>query len=241
MNKRTRIAVYTGSKKISKLVGALLQVWAERACVETDISYLSFNECMDAEYDMVLVSGEGLDAQTLTKLRVYRNIFSDCGFILLADNSKSAIDGYSFYPDALAVWPPAYKDLDIMMDQCFPYWCSGIDWLDLTFRRRRVRVPLYQLYYAEADGHNTVLCRAGGELRVSCSLTELEKLLPSPPFIRCQKSFIVHLCAIRRIEGNELLMRNDRVITVGRKNIQNVRMRYSQYNDLSLFTDTSLY
>ena len=106
----------------------------------------------------------------------------------------------------------------------FRLLAKGLRWLDLPAQHRRVRIPLYQLYYAEAAGRSSILYSAGGGLQVNCSLSVLEAQLQQPPFLRVQKSFVVHLGAIRRISGGELIMCNDMVISVARSKLRQVQI-----------------
>lgn len=57
----------------------------------------------------------------------------------------------------------------------------------------------------------------------------LEESLPQPPFLRVQKSFVVHLGAVRRVSGGELIMCNDRVISVARGRLRQVQEALAVY------------
>ena len=80
-----------------------------------------------------------------------------------------------------------------------------------------MRLPLCQLRYAEADGRETLLYCAGGQMRVSISLGKTEEQLPFPPFLRCQKSFLVHTGAIRELSGGNVVMADGRLIPMARE------------------------
>ena len=90
--------------------------------------------------------------------------------------------------------------------------------LELTLARRRARaavaitmeggrnaeVPLDGILFFEHQGHVVTVHTTAGVLRThqAARLDEIEKRLPSPPFLRCHRSFIVNLNHVRRIDKN---------------------------------------
>lgn len=98
-------------------------------------------------------------------------------------------------------------------------------WLDLLYQRERVRVPLCQVQYVEAQGRNTLLQCAGGMIEVNKPLGQLAQLLPQPPFLRCQKSFLVRMSAVAQIQNGMLVMSGGQEIPVSRKQVQEVRQK----------------
>jgi len=169
------------------------------------------------------------DAAILARLGRYRKSSPECGLVLLTDNGRLAIEVYRCHPNALIPWPPTYTDLSSAMERCFPYWFGGICWLNLPLRRQHIRIPLYRIRYAEAEKHSCVLYCEGGTLRVSCSLSEMEKQLPSPPFLRCQKSFVVNLGAVVGASGGELTMCDGQKIAIARSRMHSVQLQHSEY------------
>ncbi len=226
-----RIAAYINDEKIAGRVKSLLHAWAQEIGVDLQLvlekgvlSALNAEGCA-----LFLVDSAGLDRKDIRCLQMMHAKHPDCGLVLLADDDRTAIDVYPCHPNALVPKPVTYSGLDAAMERCFGYWQKGLRWLDLPAQHRRVRIPLYQLYYAEAAGRSSILYRAGGGLQVNCSLSVLEAQLPQPPFLRVQKSFVVHLGAIRRISGGELIMCNDRVISVARSKLRQVQEALASY------------
>ena len=233
MQKGIRFAVFAAEKQTAEQVCKLLHAWSEEICVQIAIDAGDAAVLPDAEqaarYMLLFVDSSGLNADALAQLQTLRTADPECGLVLLADDDRAAIDVYPCHPNALVPKPVTYNGLEAAMERCSSYWQRGLGWLDLPLQHRRVRLPLYQLNYAEAAGRHTILYRAGGLLQVNCSLSALEKQLPHPPFLRCQKSFLVHLGAIRRLTGGELIMCNDRVITVARSRLRQVQGELSEY------------
>ena len=61
-------------------------------------------------------------------------------------------------------------------------------------------LELESIYYLEADGGDTLVRTARRKrYRSVQELGDIERFLPSPPFIRCHRSFIVNLERVRSI------------------------------------------
>ena len=93
-------------------------------------------------------------------------------------------------------------------------------WLDLLYHREPVRMSLCQVQYVEAQGRNTILHCDGGAIEVNKPLGQVAELLPQPPFLRCQKSFLVRLSAVARVQSGTLVMTAGREIPICRKQLR---------------------
>ena len=60
-------------------------------------------------------------------------------------------------------------------------------------------------------------------------LGKVAEQLPEPPFVRCQKSFIVHLGAVRHISGGLLQMNDGQSISISRPLLSQVREQYDSF------------
>ena len=78
-------------------------------------------------------------------------------------------------------------------------------------------------------GRDTILHCAGGPIRVNQSLSKLEPDLPAPPFLRCQKSFLVHPDAVEKLTGGELIMKDGQRISIARPRKQEVQKALAQW------------
>ena len=177
MEKMVRFAVYTNDEKTAERVTMLLRAWAEEICVDIHLM-MEKGALSDLKVDgcaLLLVDSAGLDRQDIMHLQVLRGEYPYCGLVLLADDDRTAIDVYQCHPNALVPKPVTYSGLDAAMERCFSCWQKGLRWLDLPAQHRRVHIPLYQLYYAEASGRSSILYRVprrrgvAGELFPVCS------------------------------------------------------------------------
>ena len=154
----------------------------------------------------------------------------DAATVVAAANDAQAIESYRYHPAALLRVDFSYAEFCEAMGRCHPLWRQYLRRLELTFHREPVRLALCHLHYAEADGRETVLSCAGTAMRASASLGKIAEQLPSPPFLRCQKSFLVNLGAIREMSGGRLTMTDGRSIPVARARVQELADAVGAWN-----------
>lgn len=230
MEENICFAFCTADTHFAQRLKALLHIWAEEMCVHVTTKWLSSPfEGEAQEYAMLLVDDGDLNGETLSQLQRLRERNLAMGLVLLTADERIAIHSYQCHPNAVIPKPMSYAGLKNAMSRCFACWSKGLQWIDLPLQHRRLRIPLYHLLYAEAAGRNAILHCIGEQVQVNCSLSALEAMLPNPPFVRCQKSFVVHLAAVRRIENGRLIMNDDRLISVTRARLRQVQEEFSAY------------
>ncbi len=176
-----------------KGVSAFLRAWAEEICVELQLAMESGSPAaLDADGARCSWTAQGLPGRILPACRRCA-AYPDCGLVLLAEDDRTAIDVYQCHPNALVPKPVTYSGLDAAMERCFSFWQKGLGWLDLPRSTGACISRCISCSMPRRPGRSSVLYRAGGALQVNCALSALEESLPQPPFLRVQKSFVVHL------------------------------------------------
>lgn len=67
-------------------------------------------------------------------------------------------------------------------------------------------------------------------MRASVPLGKLWEELPSPPFLRCQRGFLVHLDAVAEMSGGSLSLTCDRrAVPVSRKQLREIQDSLAQW------------
>lgn len=232
MGEQVQVVICSEQAQQSAQLETLLFSWAQETCVclsvqTTGAEYLT--AAHGADCNLLFVDSQGLFAEGVSQIQHMRENFPQMGVVLLSDNAQFAIEAYQCHPDGLIRKPLTYQKLCAVMERCFLHWQVGIRWIDLPVNHRRLHIPLCRLHYIEAAGRNTILFHAGGQILVNCSLSEVEKQLITPPFVRCQKSFIVHLGAVCQMAGGELVMKGNRVISIARPQIRYIQRLLDDY------------
>ena len=223
-NSPVSAAVFTREAAVEERVRRMLSLWSEALCLRCQLAVWSPGEEGPVPSPSVLFldlrSGDGLLAEEPPWLK---ELPPGCAIVILSDDQRQAIRAYQWHPAACLSPRFTYEELCRTMDRCFRAWRHGLAWLDLPFRWERVRVPVSQIRYAEGMGRDTILHCTGGQIRVNVPLSKLEPELPSPPFFRCHKSFLIHPDAVEKMTGWELIMKDRLAVSIARNRKKEVQ------------------
>lgn len=226
--KRIRLGVCTPDGNVRQRLLRLSELWGQEMCIELDVYQAQDGLLGDADLLFFEAGEREADVEHWAAERRGAGHFP--ALIALVENSRQAIASYRCHPTALLQRETGYAGLAAALDRCFPVWSRGMVWLDLPYQRERVRMPLCQVQYVEAQGRNTRLQCTGGAVEVNKPLGQLAEMLPQPPFLRCQKSFLVRLSAVAQMQNGMLIMSNGQEIPVSRKQMQEVREKVGLWN-----------
>lgn len=214
---------------------AVVETWAEILGAEFE---LSGAEAMEGstlpQMQLLILDADGLsdrELELLEKERDHVEVLFVC-----TQNSRQAIRCYSLRPTAFLSRNFSVMDLDDAMGRCVSLWQGELRCLEVTENRSRVRIPLCEILWAEAMGHRSVLHGMRREVQVSESLNDLAVLLPETTFIRSQRSYIVNLYHVKRIDGKDLIMSDESAVSIGRTMRPDVQQALSRFRDLCLFS-----
>ena len=217
-----RIAVRTRNESLGDRLRQLLSHWAESACVlaapardtnRADIRFWDVDTCP--------VDSGGPPPASAPSL------------VVITDDEKRAIAAYQHHPDAFLTSRLTAADLRAAMARCYHAWQDGLIWLSLSGGRDLNRLPMGGIHYIEASGRESVIHYENTAFTVPVPLGALAEQLPSPPFFRCQRSFVVHLSDVRPTpEGGLVTVKEQRLITVSRKYLEPFREALLRWNAL---------
>lgn len=226
--KRIRLGICTQDDAVCRRLIQLAELWGQEMCIQLDVYQVQDDSLGEAD---LLLFETGDCEPTVEQWAAGRRMAGHFpALIALVENSRQAIASYRCHPNALLQRETDYAGLAAALDRCFSVWSQGLIWLDLLYQREHVRVPLCQVQYVEAQGRNTLLQCTGGMIEVNKPLGQLAELLPQPPFLRCQKSFLVRLSAVAQIQNGMLVMSSGQEIPVSRKQMQEVRKQVEWWN-----------
>ncbi|MCB9195847.1 MAG: response regulator [Flavobacteriales bacterium] len=90
-------------------------------------------------------------------------------------------------------------------------------------KNQLIRLQFNEILFAEAmDNYTNVYSKDGKRYTVSSYLSDFLDHLPNSQFMRIHRSYIVALDAIKAIESNSLILKNDHQITIGRSYLKDV-------------------
>lgn len=102
------------------------------------------------------------------------------------------------------------------------------DLLDFTTRTGRLALRSRRIRYIEGSRNYQILYVEGMNepVEVKMTMLQLEKITEPFGFIRVHKGYIINYQFIQQINSNEIILRDDTRIPIGRSKIAEVRLRY---------------
>ena len=210
--------ICTLSDALAERLQRLMQHWAIDECISLRVErtqYAAPLESLDAQ--MLL-----LDIDSLEQSEQWRPD-KKTGLIVISRDAGRAIRSYRWHPAALLKPDFDARHLAGALAACEKYWRRGRICLESPYRRSSFRLPLGSIQYAEASAHYTVIYQGRQSVRIRCAMNELASLLPEPPFVRCHRSYLVHLDAVESMTYTTLHLKDGTGLPLGRTYIHSLR------------------
>lgn len=226
-----RIAIVTRDRSLTERTRMMLSLWSEALCVRLRLIDWNGEDAAfpDPGPALLLLDLQGEESDLSREPDWLKELPPACALVILSDDQRQAIRAYQWHPAARLAPDFSYEALCRTMDRCFRFWRQGLEWIDLPCQWDRIRIPLSRIQYAESMGRDTILHCTDEEIRINLSLRNLEPELPAPPFIRCQKSFLVHPDAVEKLVGGELHMKDRQMISISRTRKKEVQQLLEQW------------
>ena len=216
--KTVKAAVVSASEELTKELCALLLFWARSECVQLSVETadrLPTGEKQDAE--LVFLDMDSMELPERERLEL------SGGLIVISRDAGRAIRSYRWHPAAFLKPGFDRRKLAETLASCEKYWQKGRVCLASPYRRRSFQLPLGRIRYVEAAAHYCLFNQGRQFVRFRYAAGELEELLPKPPFLRCHRSYLVHLDAVETMSYTALTLRDGVILPMGRTYVDSVR------------------
>lgn len=94
-------------------------------------------------------------------------------------------------------------------------------------------IPIDTILYLEKNNHAVILHSLSGSIRASqtVKLSDIESMLPRPPFFRCHNSFIVNLSYVKDLDKDlrVFTMQNEGKVYIRRQDVNRASQAYEDY------------
>ena len=209
--------ICSASEELSERLKRMLRRWALSECVSLSVEETDrfpFREERSAE--LVLLDMDSVELPEQGRP-------DKGGLIVISRDAGRAIHSYRWHPAAFLKPDFDERRLNEALAACERYWQKGRVCLKSSYVRREFRLPLGRVRFVEAAAHYCLFNQGKHSVRFRYPTRELEELLPSPPFVRCHRSYLVHLDAVKEITYSTLLLRDGEILPLGRTYIKSLR------------------
>ena len=209
--------VCTASEALSERLRSMLLRWARSECVELTVEgteKFTFQEKRSPE--LLFLDMDSVELPEQGRLE-------KGGLIVISRDAGRAIHSYRWHPAAFLKPDFDERRLIEALNACERYWQRGRVCLESPYQHRPFRLPLGRVRFVEAAAHYCLFNQGRHSVRFRYATQELEALLPKPPFVRCHRSYLVHLDAVKDITYTTLLLKDGATLPLGRTYIKSLR------------------
>ena len=142
-----------------------------------------------------------------------------------------AMDGYIHHVNRYLTKPFIESDIKEVLSLA-AYEKKNLPSLRIRSGYSELDIPYMQIRYIEQRGHSMVLHLTGGrDEEINYKLSDIESLLPLPPFIKCHKSYIVNLIHVNFLNKDLLLfdMSEGGSVYIRRNSLKEIEDSYKKY------------
>ncbi len=181
-------------------------------------------------YDIYILDVEMPFKNGLEVAREIRKLYPDPTLIFVTNYIDYAIEAYEVNTYRYIPKAVLEQKLPQALDALLPSLLLTEErYYIIKKRGSSERIPLSDIYYLKKEGKYVVIIHRKGESRIRESLSAVFTDLKSREFIAVDKSYVVNIRHIMKINGYNLIMRNDMVVPVGMSRMPKIRKQIMEY------------
>ena len=215
-----KIAICDDSSADRQYLSTLADRWAAdrghviRTAFFSSAEEFLFHYAEEKDYDILLLDIEMGAMDGVTMARTLRRDNETVQIIFVTGYSDYIAEGYEVAALHYLMKPVREDKLFSVLDRAAEKLSRNETVLNFEVGGEMVRVPIYQIRYADVSG-NYVTIHAAGEVTVKMTLGELEGQLDRR-FYRAGRSVIVNLTMISRVTKTEILLSDGTAVPLPR-------------------------
>ncbi|MBO7365014.1 MAG: response regulator transcription factor [Lachnospiraceae bacterium] len=175
-------------------------------------SGVDFIESYKNDYDMVFMDIDMPQMNGFDTAEELRKKDSTVVLVFVTFLMKYALRGYKLDALDYLIKPLNYNAFMITMDRAVQR-CSRQVKAEVTLPASEgsIRIELNCLNYVEISNHDITYHTSRGEYSAYGTMRTVEKLLPEKQFCKCNRSILVNLRNVTRIQGNDVYVGTERL------------------------------
>lgn len=180
-------------------------------------------------FDVVFMDIEMPHLNGMEAAEQLRRLDKTVPLVFITNLKQYALKGYEYEALDFLVKPISYPAFSTMMSRVRKHIQQKphAD-ICITNTQGSYRVAVSDIYYVEIAQHYIIYHTANGDYRFWGALAEEEKRLPASLFCRCNKSYLVNLSYVTRVEGCNLHIAGD-VLQISRGQKPQIMQRLMNY------------
>ena len=150
-----------------------------------------------------------------------RTIDDHCGIIFTTTSQEHMLEAFDVGAQHYLVKPIDKNKLNKVLEKRI----AIIQWLrqscSIPIKGQKKDIPFNEIYYIEVQNHNCYIHTKGEIIDSGTTMTieSFAALLPTPPFVRCHKSYIVNLSYVNTIDRDFEMINGD-IVYIRRNDVR---------------------
>lgn len=216
-----RIAVCEDEAAQRQLLGGYVQEWAEETQVRTDVAFFDSGESFlfawedDKAYDLVMLDIEMGKLSGIDLAIKIRHEDQTLPILFVTGYEEYMEYGYDVAALHYLIKPVKKDRLFAMLNRVWERRKPEEKVL-LETDQGMVSIGRGKIWYAEAAGHQCLLCLEKESLCLKCSIGTLEALLSGGQFVKCHRSYLVNLEHVAAVRRTEVVLDDGRQVPLSR-------------------------
>lgn len=229
------IAICDDERIEIEYLSELVRRWARERALDVELeSYESAEQflfCAEEDYpvNILLLDIQMKEIDGIQLARKIRSINEAVQIVFITGFADYMPLGYEVSALHYLIKPVAWQKLAEVLDRAVKLLDRTEESILLETSDGLVRVLKSELMYIEAFAHNTVVHTRQRDYNSRSGISQLEKQLSEPMFIRCHRSYIVGLRHVKRITRTELVLDNERTVPLSRRLYNEVNQAFICY------------
>lgn len=159
---------------------------------------------------------------------------------ILQKNQNAAVVFTTTSPDFMAegfqlgvvhylVKPIMYHHIETALNRCLRYVGKAERYIELSVDREIRKILFSRIVYVEFQNRYCLIHTEDGVLKSYLRLSDLEKKLTDPRFLRCHRSFLVNLDYVSSMSGYSFILADGCSVPVRREERASMKLKFENY------------
>ncbi len=149
--------------------------------------------------------------------------------IFVTGHDVLVYDSFRFHPFGFIRKSHIERELKPVLREALEEWRRRTQRYAFRCGDERIALPLDEIIYFESEGNYVELHTEARTYRIRETMANVERELAAVGFVRIHKGFLVNQKAVYRIRGDEVVLRGDLVIPIGRSRKEETREKLVRY------------
>ncbi|MEE1012989.1 MAG: LytTR family DNA-binding domain-containing protein [Clostridia bacterium] len=153
----------------------------------------------------------------------------DCVFSFVTSHQELAVDGYDYQPVRYILKDAPEAVINRKIKETVSAFYAKNRTVEISYRDIKHFVNPKDIQWIEADSHYSHVYTRDGEILWGKKMDVIERELHEDHIVRCHRSFAVHLKSISCFSGTKVILKNGKVISVGRTYEKKIKREYQKF------------